>query len=247
MKQKEKQKVIALLTAAGVGSRTNQDIPKQFFHIDNKPLIIYTMEAFQKHPNVDEIIVVCLDGWHEILKAYAKQFNITKLKYVVSGGATGQESIYNGLKELEKHCSKDDVVIVHDGNRALVSDEIISGALSTFYQYGSAVVAIPCVEVMFETEDKVSSNKEISRDRLLRTQTPHIYTLGKLLWAHSEAQKRNITNMAASCSLMRELGEMTYFSKGSEKNLKVTTMDDLEIFKAILHNTEEGWIKKDVQ
>ena len=243
MEKNKNQKVIALLTAAGVGSRTNQDIPKQFFHIDNKPLIIYTMEAFQNHPNVDEIIVVCLDGWHEILKAYAKQFNITKLKYVVSGGTTGQESIYNGIKELENNCNKEDVIIVHDGNRALVSDEIISGALSTFYKYGSAVVAIPCTEVVFETEDKVESTKEISRDRLLRTQTPHIYTLGKLLWAHSEAKKRNITNMAASCSLMRELGEKTYFSKGSEKNLKVTTLDDLEIFKALIHSEKESWIK----
>lgn len=246
MKNNKNQKVIALLTAAGVGSRTNQDIPKQFFHIDNKPLIIYTMEAFQKHPNVDEILVVCLDGWHEILKAYAKQFNITKLKYVVSGGSTGQESIYNGLKELEKNCDENDVVIIHDGNRALVSNEIISGALSTFYQYGSAVTAIPTTEVVFVSEDKIQSKEEISRDKLVRTQTPHIYTLEKLLWAHSEAKKRNLPPMAASCSLMRELGETTYFSKGSEKNLKVTTLDDLEIFKSLLHTKQEEWIKKDV-
>jgi len=243
MKKTDNQKIIALLTAAGVGSRTNQDIPKQFFHINNKPLIIYTMEAFQNHPNVDEIIVVCLDGWHEILKAYAKQFNITKLKYVVSGGKTGQESIYNGLKELEKHCDKDDVVIVHDGNRALVSNEIISGALSTFYQYGSAVVAIPTTEVVFVSDDKIKSTEEISRDKLVRTQTPHIYTLGKLLWAHDEAKKRNLPSTAASCSLMKELGETTYFSKGTEKNIKITTMEDLEIFKAILQSEKESWIK----
>lgn len=243
MKKIDNQKVIALLTAAGVGSRTNQDIPKQFFHINNKPLIIYTMEAFQNHPNVDEIIVVCLDGWHEILKAYAKQFNITKLKYVVSGGETGQESIYNGLKELEKHCDKDDIVIVHDGNRALVSNEIISGALSTFYQYGSAVVAIPTTEVVFVSDDKIKSTEEISRDKLVRTQTPHIYTLGKLLWAHDEAKKRNLPSTAASCSLMNKLGETTYFSKGSEKNIKITTMDDLEIFKAILQSEKESWVK----
>lgn len=244
MKETKNSKVIALLTAGGVGARTNQDIPKQFFHIENKPLIIYTMEAFQNHPNVDEIIVVCLDGWHEILKAYAKQFNITKLKYVVSGGATGQESIYNGLSELKKHCNDDDVVIVHDGNRALVSSEIISNALSVFKEHGSAVTAIPCVEAVFESETGIDSNKQIPRERLIRTQTPHIYTLGKLLWAHNEATKKNITNTAASCSLMQILGETVYFSKGSEKNLKVTTMDDLEIFKALLHNTDEGWIKK---
>lgn len=96
---------IALLTAAGTGTRTNQDIPKQFIHVDNKPIIIYTLEAFQKHPNIDEICVVVLSGWEKILWAYAKQFGITKLKYVVIGGATGQESIYNGLMEIKAHCS----------------------------------------------------------------------------------------------------------------------------------------------
>lgn len=246
MKKNKEQKIIALIIAGGVGARTKQDIPKQFIHIDNKPLLIYTLEAFERHPNIDEILVVCLDGWHEILKAYTNQFNISKLKYIVSGGDTGYKSIHNGIKELEKHCNKDDIVIIHDGNRALVTDEIISGALSTFYQYGSAVVAIPCVEVAFLSEDKLTSTKEVPRENLFRTQTPHIYTLGKLLWAHEEAEKRNLPDTASSCALMRELGETTYFSKGSEKNLKVTTIDDLEIFKALLHSTPETWIKKDV-
>ena len=100
--EKEK-KVVALLTAAGVGSRMKQDIPKQFLHIENKPLIIYTLEAFQAHPSIDAIIVVCLKGWNDILKSYAKQFNIDKLKHIVNGGETGQESIKNGLDELEKY------------------------------------------------------------------------------------------------------------------------------------------------
>lgn len=244
MKDKKDQKVIALLTAAGVGSRTHQDIPKQFLHIDNKPLIIYTLEAFQQHPNVDEIIVVCLEGWHEILKAYAKQFNITKLKYIVNGGASGQESIYNGLAELEKNCGENDIVIIHDGNRALVSQEIISDSLSCFHQNGSAIVAIPCVEAVFKSSDGISSDFQIPREELYRTQTPHVYTLGKLLWAHSEAKKKNITNTAATCSLMQLLGEKIYLSKGSEKNLKVTTLDDIEIFKSLLHTTQDSWIKK---
>ncbi len=89
--------VVALLTAAGVGTRMGQDIPKQFMHVENKPIIIHTMEAFQRHPNVDAIMVVILPAWIEVLKAYANQFNITKLKWVVSGGKTGQESIYNGI------------------------------------------------------------------------------------------------------------------------------------------------------
>lgn len=232
---------IALLTAGGVGARTQQDIPKQFFHIDNKPLIIYTMEAFQQHPNVDAIIVVCLEGWHEILKAYAKQFNIDKLKWVVDGGKTGQESIYCGLNELKKHCNDDDVVIIHDGNRPLVSQDIISESLFVYAKYGSAITAIPCVEAVFRVnDDKVN---DVPRDELRRTQTPHVYNLGKLLWAHDEAKKRNITSTTATCNLMHELGEKLFFCTGSEKNIKVTTLDDIDIFNALLHSKRESWFK----
>ena len=234
---------VVILTAAGRGTRTRQDIPKQFFTVNNKPLIIYTMEAFEKHPSIDAILVVCLDGWHEILRAYANQFNITKLKWIVSGGETGQESIKNGLLELKKHCKGTDAVIIHDGNRALVSEDIISQALKCYKENGSAVVTIPCVEAVFRSEDGLESNIQIPREQLYRTQTPHIYSLGKLLWAHDEAKKRNITNTAASCSLMNQLGEKVYFSPGSEKNLKITTMDDLEIFKAILKSEKESWVK----
>ena len=154
---KNEKKVIALLTAAGVGSRMKQDIPKQFLHIENKPLIIYTLEVFQAHPSIDSIIVVCLDGWQNILKAYADQFNIDKLEYIVSGGRTGQESIKKGIDELKKYYPEDSIVLVHDGNRGLVSQEIISDALSTYFQKGSAVAAIPCNEAIFNSDDGITS------------------------------------------------------------------------------------------
>ena len=235
---------IALLTAAGTGSRMGQDIPKQFMHVENKPLIIHTMEAFQNHPSIDGIIVVTLSAWTEVLKAYASQFNITKLRWVVPGGATGQESIYNGLVELKKELSDDDVVMVHDGNRCLVSSEIISNSLATFYACGSAVAAIPCVEAVFKSNDNgASSTISIPREQLFRTQTPHTYTLGKLLWAHEEAKRLGIKNTAASCTLMQQLGETVYFSKGSETNLKITTVDDMLIFEALLHTKKESWLK----
>lgn len=235
---------IALLTAAGTGTRMHQDIPKQFIHVDNKPVIIHTMEAFQNHPSVDGIIVVTLDSWKEVLWAYAKQFNITKLRWVVPGGETGQDSIRNGLNKLKEVFWNEDVnVIVHDGNRALVSSEIISDNLATFAKYGSAVAVIPCTEVVFESEDGISSHVSTEREKLFRTQTPHTYKLGDLLWAHEEAEKRNIKGTAASCMLMKELGKETYFSKGSEENMKITTLDDLRIFKALLHTRQDDWIK----
>ena len=236
---------VAILTAAGSASRMHQDIPKQFLNVNNKPVIVYTMEAFQAHPNIDEICVVILKGWEQILWAYAKQFNITKLKYVVEGGDSGQESIYNGLKAVVEsgNYKADDVVIIHDGNRPLVNQDLITDCLVKQKEFGSAVAAISCTEVVFVSENKKDSNKSIPRENLQRTQTPHAYRINDLWNAHNEAKQKGITNMAASCSLMEALGKTTYFSKGSEKNIKITTIEDIEIFKALLNAKNEDWLK----
>lgn len=236
--------VIALLTAAGIGTRMGQDIPKQFIHVENKPIIIYTMEAFENHPAIDAIMVVTLPAWADILKVYAKQFNITKLQWVVSGGKTGQDSIKNGLMELKNYISDKDIVLIHDGNRCMVSGEIISDSMATYYERGSAVAAIPCVEAVFRSENNgVSSACAISREALFRTQTPHTYSFSKLLWAHDKAQELEIVNTVATCTLMQMLGETIYFSKGSERNIKITTVDDIAIFEALLHTKKEKWLK----
>lgn len=235
---------IALLTAAGSGTRMHQDIPKQFLHVDNKPIIIHTMEAFQNHPSIDAIIVVTIDSWSEVVWAYAKQFNINKLKWVVPGGNTGQESIHNGLMTLANAGIEEDIVVmIHDGNRPLVTSQIISDSLATFKKYGSAVAVIPCTEVVFESEDGFSSCVSTEREKLFRTQTPHTYRLQELLDAHKEAAEKGITGTAASCMLMKELGRMTYFSKGSEANFKLTTLEDLSLFKALLTTKQDDWIK----
>jgi 2-C-methyl-D-erythritol 4-phosphate cytidylyltransferase len=234
---------IALLTAAGVGSRMHQDIPKQFLHINNKPVILYTLEAFQQSPLIDEIIVISLENWKDMIWAYAKQFGITKLKYIVSGGDTGQESILCGLRKLEEEHELNDVVMVHDGNRPMISQEVIADSLAVFKKYGSAVAAIPCIEAIFESDDGISSDVTFPREKLLRTQTPHTYTLGELLWAHKEAQRLQIFNTAASCVLMQKLGKKIYFSKGSEKNLKLTTVEDIDTFKAYLSIQKDDYLK----
>ncbi len=226
-----------IVTAGGIGSRMNNSIPKQFININDKPLIVYTLEKFQSHPSIDAICVTCLDGWQEILKAYAKQYNITKLKWVVTGGATGQDSIHNGLMAVAKEAADDDLIMIHDGNRALVSHDIISDSIRICKEKGSAVAAIPCTEAIFRCEDEENTYSTISipREDVVRTQTPHTYPIKKLLWAHEQAEEKNITNTAASCVLMQMLGETVYFSAGSEKNLKITTNDDLQIFKALLN------------
>jgi 2-C-methyl-D-erythritol 4-phosphate cytidylyltransferase len=226
---------IALIIAGGKGERTRQEIPKQFIHIENKPLIIYTLEAFEQHPAIDAILVVCLEGWHDILWAYTKQYSIHKLKWIVDGGKTGHDSIHNGLIELKKHCTDNDAILIHDAIRCALSQDIISDGLSTYSKYGSAVVVIPCTEVVFRSHDGNIADEEIPRSQLFRTQTPQIFSLGKLRWAHEEAERRNIMSPLATCSLMQSLGEKVHFSYGSEKNFKVTTIDDIEIFRAMIN------------
>lgn len=235
--------ITAVITAGGSGSRMHQDIPKQFIMVDERPVIIYTLEVFQKHPEIDAICVACLEGWQNVLQAYANQFNITKLKYIVPGGTTGQESIRNGIFELEKYYSPDDIVIVHDGNRPMLSPEIISDNIRVARKNGNAIAAIPCAEVILETSDGIESSKSYKRETLRRTQTPHAFKLSDICSLHRRAEKAGITNTAASCELELKLGGKVYFSAGSEKNIKLTTLDDIDIFKALLKTERASWLK----
>ena len=234
---------IALIIAGGSGVRMHQDIPKQFLNVNDRPVIIYTMEAFQSHPDVDVIAVVCISGWEGILTAYAKQFKITKLKHIISGGQNGQESIMNGIAELKKFYGKNDIVLIHDAIRPMVSQEIISDCISKTVQYGNATSVVPCAEAMLETEDGVFADRIYPRDHLKRTQTPQGFKLELISRLHEEAKKQGITNSVASCTLMIELGYPVYFSAGSEKNLKLTTVEDIDIFKALLQAKRSDWLK----
>ena len=234
---------IGLLIAGGAGNRMHQDIPKQFITVNERPVIVYTMEAFEKHPEIDAIAVVCIEGWEQVLWAYAKQFNITKLKYVVQGGKNGQDSIRNGVYELEKHYAADDIVLIHDAIRPMVSAEIISDCISKTKKYGNAITVIPCAEAMMQTEDGVVSTGSYPRDNLKRTQTPQGFTIGGICDLHRRALEAGITNAVASCTLMIEMGHQVYFSAGSEKNIKLTTVEDIDIFKALLKAKRSDWLK----
>ena len=234
---------IALIIAGGSGQRMHQDIPKQFLNVYDKPVIVYTMEAFQMHPDIDAIAVVCIEGWENVLSAYAKQFGIDKLSLIIPGGENGQASIRNGVYALEKQYSSDDIVLIHDAIRPMVSQEIISDCIIKTKKYGSAIVTVPCAEAMLETSDQISSNSSYPRELLKRTQTPQAFPLGRICNIHRKAVEMGILNSVASCTLMIEMGETVYFSTGSEKNIKLTTVDDIDIFKALLKAKRADWIK----
>jgi 2-C-methyl-D-erythritol 4-phosphate cytidylyltransferase len=236
---------VAVIIAGGTGNRMGQNIPKQFINVYDKPVLIYTLEGFQRHPQVDAIMVVCIDGWHDILRAYANQFNITKLKWIVSGGATGQESIRNGVYALEGICSDEDTVIIHDGIRPLVDASVLSDVIIKCGQYGNAVTSLPYNEQIFVVDDEISTVQYIPRETLRRVSTPQAYKYGKLNWAYHKAfaEEIGIYGSAYTNTMMVELGERLYFAAGSDKNIKLTTKDDLELFKAYLKADKDNWLK----
>ena len=234
---------IGLIIAGGSGNRMHQEIPKQFITVNERPVIVYTLEAFERHPEIDAIAVVCIEGWEQVLRAYAKQFNISKLKYVVPGGENGQDSIRNGVFELEKHYLPEDLVLIHDAIRPMVSAEIISDNIRVAREHGNATTVIPCAEAMLQTEDGVSSTGSYPRKNLKRTQTPQAFHIGELCDLHRKALEAGITNSVASCTLMIEMGRQVYFSAGSEKNIKLTTVEDIDIFKALLKAKRSDWLK----
>jgi len=235
--------IIGLIIAGGVGARMHQDIPKQFLTVNEKPVIVYTMEEFQSHPQVDEIAVVCVEGWENVLWAYAKQFGITKLKHVFAGGENGQASIRNGVWGLEEDHDADDIVLVHDAIRPMTSADIITDCIRVCQEKGNAITVIPCAEAMLTTEDGTSANGQYPRDNLKRTQTPQAFHLGQICDLHREALEAGITNSVASCTLMEEMGRTVYFSHGSERNIKLTTVEDIDIFKALLVAKRAEWLK----
>ena len=240
-------KHIAVIIAGGSGRRMGQDIPKQFLHIYDKPVLIYTLESFEKHPMIDAIEVVCLDGWHDVVRAYARQFNISKLQWIVPGGSTGQESIRNGVFGLEGKAAPDDIIVIHDGIRPLVEDAVLTDVLKKAEQYGNAVTSMPYNEQIFivDKHDETTTTQYIPREMIRRVSTPQAYRFDLLDEKYHEAFEKKIGIYGSSYTntMMVELGVRLHFAAGSDKNIKLTTKDDLDMFKAYLNTDRDDWLK----
>ena len=239
---------VAIIIAAGSGHRMGQDIPKQFINVFDKPVLIYTLEGFQNHPMVDAIEVVCLEGWEAVVWAYAMQFGIDKLKWIVIGGKSGQESIRNGVFNLEGKLSKNDIIIVHDGIRPLIEPFVLTDVIEKATQFGNAVTSMPYNEQIFvvSEDDSSTTTKYIPRETLRRVSTPQAYRFGLLDEKYHEAFEKEIGIYGSSYAntMMVELGVRLHFAAGSDKNIKLTTKDDLELFKGyISKDKKEEWLK----
>lgn len=226
---------VALIKAGGVGHRMNAGVPKQFITIQGKPIIIYTLEQFEEHPSIDEIVVVCVDGWQNILQAYAEKYHITKLKKIVSGGTTSLRSIKNGVEAIAKDHADEDIILVHDGNRPVITQEIISDVIVKCEEYGSAVAAIPCTdEVMESNDDHSGSTKFWDHKKAYRIQTPDAYRLRILKNIFKNATEYQLDHIGATNTLMIDQGQEVHFAQGSELNIRLTTQEDILQCKALL-------------
>lgn len=229
---------VALIIAGGVGSRMGMDIPKQFVTVHDKPVLFYTLENFQRHPLIDAIELVCIDGWQDKVREDSVKYGIDKLKWIVTGGNSGQESIRNGVYNLETICSPEDIVIIHDGIRPLVDDRVLTDVITKAQQFGNAVTSMPYNEQIFlvDSQDPSTTRQYIPRETLRRVSTPQAYKFKTLDWAYHEAFEREIGIYGSSYTntMMVELGETLHFALGSDKNIKLTTPDDLELFKGYL-------------
>lgn len=228
--------ICAIVIAGGVGSRMGQKIPKQFINVGEKPVLVYTLEAFQNHPLVDSIEVVCLDGWEQVLVAYAKQYKIDKLKWIVKGGTSGQESIRNGVYNLEGKLSEDDICIVHDGVRPMLDPEVITDVIRVAKSHGNAVTSMPYNEQIFiiDEEDPTTTTQYIPRETLRRVSTPQAYRFDLLDSKYHEAFEKGvgIDGSNYTNTMMVQLGVRLNFAAGSDRNIKLTTPENLEFFRA---------------
>lgn len=235
---------VAVVIAGGVGHRMGQEIPKQFINVGDKPVIIYTLEAFQRHPQVDAIEVVCLEGWEGVLEAYARQFGIDKLKWVVKGGASGQESIRNGVFNLEKHLAKDDIVLVHDGVRPMLDSDVITDVIRVCERWGNAVTSMPYNEQIFivDSNDPSTTIQYIPRETLRRVSTPQAYRFELIDAKYHEAFERGvgIDGSNYTNTMMVQLGVRLHFAAGSDRNIKLTTPENLDAFKAWVSAERSG-------
>ena len=228
----------ALIFAGGTGSRMKaKDKPKQFLEMNGKPIIIHTLEHFDEHPDIDFIVVVCIEGWIDFLWEKIKKFNIKKVIEVIPGGTTGQESIRRGLFAIRDYVSDKDentIVLIHDGVRPLIDEKLISDNINCVKQHGNAITVVPAIETIIETDEENNISKVADRSRCKMARAPQSFYLKDILNAHYMAMKDKELEMIDSAMLMQHYGHVLHTVLGPVENIKITTPMDYHIFRALV-------------
>ena len=224
--------VSALIFAGGVGRRMkSEDIPKQFLEVEGKPIIVRTIEHFSSHTMVDKIVVVCLETWIEEFQRDVVKYNLKKIDSILPGGDTGYQSIHIGLMEIAKETTKDDIVLICDGVRPMLSEALITTCIQEARKFGTAVPVTPSIDSVLYSEDGSVCSKNCERKKIFITQAPQGYTMERILEAHKLAEERGIESVS-SADLLLELGQEIHIFQGIRENIKVTTQEDLNSLRA---------------
>lgn len=226
---------IGIILAGGIGSRMGiVDKPKQFIDIYGKPIIVYTLETFDNHPEIDYIGVVCLDEWMDDLKILLRKYEINKVKWLIKGGMSRQESVYNAIITISKDVNDDDILVIHDSVRPLVSHKIISNNISSAKQFGATDTVIPSTDTIIKSLDGLQIHEVPNRSELYIGQTPQSFKFELIKRAHETAIESNKLNSTDDCQLVLDLGEKVKLVMGDKLNFKITSFDDLLLLKAII-------------
>ena len=240
---------IAVMPAAGIGTRMGDvgvDVPKQFLKVFKKPIMVYTLEVFEKCKDVDAVVVVCHKDWMDYLDAELKKADIKKVKSVVPGGATGQESINIGINEASKLVENDDdIIIIMDSVRALVSEELITRAILSAKEYGAAAPAVENSSILYKLDSEWKPTEHVGKDKIFLSQTPQAIQYKKMMDLHERARKKGVLDTSATCQLMFDMGEQIQFVQGDPMNIKITAREDLTFFKEVIRGRMvQEWLNK---
>lgn len=228
-----------ILLAGGVGKRMGAYIPKQFIKVKGKPIIVHSIENFQRNEQIEKILVVCVKDWIDYVKELVKGYGLTKVEWVIEGGSTGHDSIKNGVSFLKDKVNPDDYIVVHDAVRPILPQKAINEVLRVAHEKGNASSSIVCHPPIVYTEDGESGVKDIDREHVMLTASPQAYKFSLALSCYEKAEAENKNNFTFTSSLLIHYGERVYFAKGTTSNIKVTKKEDIALFEALLNVPEE--------
>lgn len=225
--------ISALILAGGNGTRVGESIPKQFVEILGKPILAYTVEIYQNNREIDSIEIVCHGNWIDYVKDMVKQYGLSKVKWIVKGGDTFQQSVINGVNNLNNKLSDEDIVMIHYGASPFTEQIIIEDAIRVCKEKGMSASCIPCYQLIGSNDDNNTSINWVDRDKYVQVTCPQSFRYGYLKDIYRRAEEKNLLDTIEphTTSLMYALGDTVYQSYGNQGNIKITTKDDLRLFE----------------